>query len=466
MKARDIKNILLVIAILIPFLMLALISNFNKNPEGKMEAQNLRKKGVFNEVRTICFGRFLVDVPVHSTISYGPASVESDIFFLKNGSKDLEKIVSTRLAEIGKEIGYLPKYEIADLPLVGTIIEGVVNGQKILFGAVNSVGYVIDSFVPIGNDIFVQKFGPVPAEKDYLPRINSIASRIRPRNEHEIPEGIGICIEGGFVEIEPVRERVTIGVRFNEFPDVRLSIDAHKNQGRLPLGSSPNKLRGEARSDAEALGLGNFFARIKVFRNGRRQIGPWDGEELVTRRPAYKEDTDAHEFRFHSMGATNDALHPELDIRFDSGVLGNHKAKVKPSVTDEEAMELWDTIISTIRVRQASDATTIKQLVSKTTLGSVIRSGNLCSQSGLWECIEKRKIKEEQRRWFKEGERIPLVLVKSGGGLWKTLLGDKHNFTAVDWKLLEYEAGISESSLESAEDALRHEVKIRKDTDA
>lgn len=393
MKARSIKNVPVAIAILIPFLMLLLISIFNENPQEKMGAQSLRMKGVFNKVRTICFGRFLVDIPVRSTISYGPASVESDILFLRNGSKDLEKIVSSRLAEIGKEISYLPKYEIADLPLVGTTIEGAVNGQKILVGAVNSVGYVIDSFIPIGDDIFVQKFGPVPAETDYIPRINSIASRIRPRSEYEIPEGRGICIEGGFVEFEPVRERVTIGLRFNEFPDIRLSIDAHKNQGRLPLGSGPNKLREEARSNAEALELGNFFARIKILRNGTRQIGAWEGEELVTRRPVYKEDTDAHEFRFHSMGAANDALHPELDIRLDSGVRGNDKAKVPPSVTNEEALELWDTIISTIRVRQASDATTTKQLVSKTMLGSVITSGNLCSQSGLWECIDKRKIK-------------------------------------------------------------------------
>jgi hypothetical protein len=107
--------------------------------------------------------------------------------------------------------------------------------------------------------------------------------------------------------------------------------------------------------DAEASGMVNFFKRIKVFRNGNRQLGIWEGEEIATRRPAYKEDTDAHEFRFHSMGAVNDALHPELDIRFDSGVRGNAKAKLKPSITDDEALEIWDRIINTIRIRKVNE---------------------------------------------------------------------------------------------------------------
>lgn len=434
------------VAILLIYVESGFLEASEKNSVEIMRSHSKKIEDMFVNTRTICFGRFLLDIPSETTVVYGPASVESEIWLKKNGGEDIEKIVSNRLIEIKEEASYIPIYEKEALPMIGKLVDGVREGQKILFGAVNSVGYVIESFTPIGNDLFIQRFGPVPPKVDYISRINEISNKISARLESEIPLGSGVCIEGGFIALEPLRERVTIGLRFQEFSDVRFSIDAHKNQNRLPLDSNPGKLREEARLDAEASGMGNFFKRIKVFRNGNRQLGIWEGEEIATRRPAYKEDTDAHEFRFHSMGAVNDALHPELDIRFDSGVRGNAKAKLKPSVTDDEALEIWDRIINTIRIRKVNETSLSRNVLQKTALGTTITSGDLCSQTGTWECLTTRRAINKRQRRFKEGEKMPEVLVEKGAGLLRTLMGETHHFVAIEWRLIQYDENVPEQS--------------------
>ena len=151
-------------------------------------------------------------------------------------------------------------------------------------------------------------------------------------------------------------ERVRIGVRLKEFPDVHLSVDVHKNGNKLEQSARLELLLKEGEEMAKAQGHGDAYARIKTFRRGARQLGPWKGFEMVALKPAYKDDTDAHEFYFHSLVAVHDPLQPQLDVRLDSGVKNNKTARTKPSLSDEEALALWDKLIGTIRVRQTGDA--------------------------------------------------------------------------------------------------------------
>jgi hypothetical protein len=223
-----------------------------------------------------------------------------------------------------------------------------------------------------------------------------------------------------------------------EFPDVHFSVDAHKNLERLREGSSPSLLREQAKEDAEADGLGAVFARTKILRQKARQLGTWKGEELALRTPAYKDDLEAHEFYFYSMGAVNDPFQPELDVRLESGLEGNQKARVKPSLTDEEALALWDKLITTIRVRQPSDATPATKAPAKVPLASQAATGQICPQTGWWECTESRSIEGARRRSFKAGEPMPHVLLPRGSGLWEKLSGAGRRQIATVWKLVDY----------------------------
>lgn len=397
-----------------------------------------RIEKLFEETKAICFGRIILRIPITATVVYGWAEVDSTIGYQKGYADKIHALVDKSLFEVEDSRTFMREDDFKRLPLFGKVIDGIVPGQKIVIGSKDRIGYSAKSFIPIADDLFIQGFDSVIPEEDIVKRLNVVASRLRSRSADEVPAEDGMCIEGGFIASEYQYERARIGIRLAEFSDVHLSIEAHKNLTYLPEGSSPRLLRESASQRASAAGLASFFNRIEVFRDQERRLSVWTGEEFAARTPRYKESNSVHEFRFHSMGSVNDSFHPELDIRLDSGVQGNTKAKVKPSITDEEALMLWDKILPTIRLRQPEDATTVKQASPTLPLGSVSKSGDICPESGWWECLEKRKIEGERRRFFASGEKLPPVLVNGGASLWHTLIGNTLQIAEVDWKLLDH----------------------------
>lgn len=149
----------------------------------------------------------------------------------------------------------------------------------------------------------------------------------------------------------------------------------------------------------------------------------------------------------------------------DTGVKENAKASVKPSLTDEAALALWDKLLPTIRVRKPSDATPPIAPQPTASLGDIRKSGDICPQSGWWECLEKRKIDGERRRFFKAGDKLSSVVVNGRASLWHTLIGNTHQIAAVEWKLLEYEHPLS-SSVDEKVAGLDDAVNDAKESDA
>jgi hypothetical protein len=140
------------------------------------------------------------------------------------------------------------------------------------------------------------------------------------------------------------------------------------------------------------------------------------------------------------MGAVFDSLQPELDIQLDSGVKDDSKAKVKPSITDEEALALWDKLITSIRLRKPSDATSATTARPKVPLASLAPTGEICPQTGWWESTENRKIDGGKRRLFRAGEPMPHALLQGKSGLWQKLTGDGlSQKIATVWKLVDYD---------------------------
>jgi hypothetical protein len=427
--------------ILIATLFSTLLSGCQRGTEIKsrhsMVELSPRLQALFEKTRKVCFSRFLIEIPSTATVVYGPAAVEAPIDFYKGEADKIPEHLKKLLTKIEEERDYFLKDEIRKFPLHGKIIDGIVPGQKFLFGSSDQVTYNIYTFVPVQDDLFILEGSSFP-EDDATPTLNRIASHLRHRSEDEIPADPGMCIEGGFVPLEQKYERATIGIRLKEFPDAHLSIDVHK-KGKYLSEDSLKLLREQAKESAEAAGLGAIFARTKVLRQRDRKLSIWDGEELALRTPVYKDNKSVHEFRFYSKGAVHDSLHPELDIRLDTGVKDNSKASVDPSLTDEEALMLWDKLITTIRLRQSSDATPTPA-PPRAPLATLIRTGEPCPQTGWWECTESKKVEGDRRRLIEASEPMPHVLLTSDSGLWQKLTGNRSTHqVATVWKLVAYD---------------------------
>lgn len=395
-----------------------------------MTALPARLQPLFHSTKTICFSHFTAEVPATATVVFGPAEVEAPIIYYPGEGGKINERVTDQLISIEKDRKFLDRTSVSELPLFGTAVDGVVPGQKLVFGSKNRVSYTVYSFIPVSSHLFVQELSGIYPDDDEIKTFNAVASSLRLRSDDEIPTEPGTCIDGGFVPLPLEYEKVTIGVRLREFPDVHFSIEVHKNQTRLPEFSDlETRLKG-AENDG-----GNWHSRVKFFRRGPRQIGNWTGSEALALKPAQPDQKEAHEFHFISLGAPDASLQPKLDIQLDTGASGRQTGAVKPSLSDEEALALWDKLTGSIRVRPTGG----KQR-SKTPLASVVATGAVCPESGWWQCNENGEVEGGRRKHIAADESMPYAIRLGEPSLWQKLKGERpRHRTATDWQLVEYD---------------------------
>jgi len=346
------------IAIVTIAILISLSASPNRDVfEGASIMQSSRVDGLFNELKTVCIGRFLLEVPQASEVVYGPAEVPFSLEIFKGKGASLDDVVLSRLAEIESERRSAEGSLRDPNSLVGKVMDGASTGQKIVFGVSKSSGvfYRIQSYLRRGEDLFVHEVDSIAMKENYesdVHRLNLMAFRLRSRDETEIPQAPGICVDHGFVDESPesMREYVTLGVRLQALPDVHFSISATNKMKWLASDALEPRLK-MAEKNARLEGYGAWYSRIKTLRRGNRELGKWKGFEILTRMPAQETEGESHEFKFVSQGEPKNPLLPLLELELRTGVKGNDIGGTKPSISDEEALALWDRLTDSIRVR-------------------------------------------------------------------------------------------------------------------
>lgn len=360
MKTRSSQ--FLVVSVLASFLVFGL-SGFHSAKNKLSDAQfmdNSRIDKIFLETKTICIGRFLIDVPSKATVIYGPADVPFPIVAYKGSVLSMKTMMDERLNEILEEKNYAEgKLQKKD-NIIGKIFDGVIQGQKLIVGVSQQSGvfYRIQSYVPYNSHIFVQEsdaFGDKEKYERTIEELNSIARLIRPRGELEIPHLPGVCIEDGFVmePSESMREYVTLGIRLDDYPDVHFSM-ATTNKMKWVSSDALEPLLKQGEENARASGHGAWYDRIKNLRRGQRELGKWRGFEVLALLPAQKVEGPSHEFKYLSQGEPKNPNLPMLELELHTGVQDNKVGITEPSLSDEETVLLWDKLTNSIRIRPTS----------------------------------------------------------------------------------------------------------------
>jgi hypothetical protein len=392
---------------------------------------------LFEHTKTVCFSHFVVEVPATATLVYGPAAVESPIAYFPGEADNLQRHVDAKLVEVEKHREYLEKGSefLGIESLFGKVIDGAMPGQKLLFGSTDHATHSIYSFIPIGKHLFVQSADGAISKDAEIRNLNTVATHLRLRTDGDIPDEPGTCIDGGFVSWQPEFEQVTLGIRLKEHPDVHFSIDVVKNQKYLSQSSDLNARLKEAESEG-----GSWFSRVTFFRRGPRQVGDWKGFEALALKPAQDNEKETHEFHFVSLGVPNAPLQPRLDIQFDTGASGHHKGAVKPSLSNEDAVALWDKLTGSIRVRTLGGKKSTSARSSKAPLASLVSTGAPCPQTGWWQCVEGESVEGGRPRHFAAGESMPHAVLLGEPNLWQKLTGNQPRHTrATVWKLVHYD---------------------------
>lgn len=408
-----------------------------------------RLKTMFEKTKTVCFGRFLVDVPASATVSWGRASVPLSIGIYPDGVREVKALAQKFIDELKNDKAIY----LNDVPLLlsvdhvtqpeGEIVTGY-NG----FEALDDVR--INGYFRLGNDgVVFNTFSFLDERSDTVSLIMSIVRRLRKRAENEIPTEPGNCVEYAFLPDEPgirkdpLGELVQIGFRLKEFPDTHLSISIGPSNPHKPESDSLEWQLQRLEKNLEAENPNHPRLKTKYFRRGKRSIRDWaDGFEGLSRSPDQADIHSIHDFGMDFRGVAEDPFKPHADIRMQTGVANNAAGAIKPLLTDEEAVTVWDKITSTIRVRPTG-AAALKSAGAapqpRLPLGELAATGRTCPQTGVWESSEPSAVGDGRRRYVKAGEVMPRVTAPGEPSLWQKLKGQKPTYNlATVWKLVGY----------------------------
>jgi hypothetical protein len=314
---------------------------------------NNRLVTLFKTTRIVCVGRFVLEIPMESEVIYGPARLPYMIERWPGYGEKLDKMINSRLSEIEEDRARARGPLLKSDSMFGKVISGSVADQQIIFGAAKSIGsfYEIESIQRVGEDLFIQwttSYGD--AYRDAVVQLKNIAPLLRARPLDAVPAEPGICLDGAFIvePSSPIYEAVTLGVRLRQFPDVHFSIELITKDKKVE-GDSLEARSAAAEEDARQSGAGAWYDRVRVIRRGERKIGNWTGSEYLARKPRINQVMESHEFAFFSHGEPGNHMVPSVEIELDTGVKGNKASGMRSSISDEEALYLWDRITSSIR---------------------------------------------------------------------------------------------------------------------
>jgi hypothetical protein len=344
---------------IITFVMITFISGCTqKNLDKELQMpDNLkiskRLEVLFLKTKIVCFGRYAIEIPKEAELIYGNISFPSRIEVIKGGifakdekiAEDIRKIkMNSQSSEIiSNENGPIEnswQFRYFDNKF------SKEDGDVFFRTYVNKgdITFILSGSIPKGGTI-------TSAAATQLARANSL----RLREKNEIPAEPGHCLGGGFMSDNNYndQEMADAGLYFPSFPDVTFSITSNKDAyGDYPPAEYDAKVRGElsllARIQRAKDQQGKNYPARTLLREGKRDVQHWHGEESLIRR------TDGvHDFEWTLVGTPRDIAYPAvLEASMYTKVAHNMVGAAEAaSLSDEEAIALWDKLLSGLKFR-------------------------------------------------------------------------------------------------------------------
>jgi hypothetical protein len=179
-------------------------------------------------------------------------------------------------------------------------------------------------------------------------RMQEALSRLRPRADTDIPTDPGYCFAGGFIANPKWKnEEAGVDFRIAGHPDTLLSVWFY------PLSSYKHDRPLLDRMGGMTQFLANLATSVRVLRKGDRQLGQYPGQEHLASAPG-SNGMRGHAFVWETQGdGTLDT--PAIKIELTTGYHDGKGNQQTTSLTDKEAMKLWDDVLDSFRLRPVRD---------------------------------------------------------------------------------------------------------------
>jgi hypothetical protein len=388
-----------------------------------IEVKRMTTKIAALPMKTICVGRFLLDVPVSSIVTYGRADVTG--WSVSTVAEEDGAAFQLRLQE--KETALraaLNRKGLQSLESIREVREENLRGRIYVFNriwldVVDSSPQRFNEFVSIDALIYMSGVtyefkGKIHKGED-VKTLENILSHLRPRKPDEIPDEEGFCFDRGMLN-------GNLGTALHEFTVAFIGMEDHPDMAialSSIAGTSPGKTF--LQRDAEnSVKLENRW-RFHVLREGRRDLNSIPGEEMLehVREP---NGSRLQDFMWESLTSQNDVYLPSLSLELNTGH-GRPGEPVDSSLSDMEALELWDKISSSLRRRPfGAPKSEVGTKPSKSTDRASANSP--CPVSGKWKCADGAdgvRVEGGALRHFTEGQLMSQAVLLPPASLMQKL---------------------------------------------
>ncbi len=381
------------------------------------------------KMKTVCVGRYLIDVPDEAEVSLSHERIDGfDIHTVEESTSEFQQRMAAREAEIRRHGGdpsrgggIVGAHDLRIPGMVGrTVVYGRTRSHEFVDGRRADVEWVsVEGHAHIEGVSFTLSANYVD-EADAR-AVEALLGRLQLRRENDIPKAPGFCISRAvFAEPLPAHKSEQIAMHFSmpDHPDVALTLLSVAGGRPGPgLLARYQELDGSAGADE--------LLRVTKLRAEKRNINGLPGEELVERIREFN-FTTTYTLNWEARGAGENLLLPYISLEAQAGI--GERPGDKPagaSLHEDALLALWDSVASSIRLRKDTPAPAgATREPSGSQLGAVASAGDVCPQSGWWRCSEgsaDMSVHGGQVQYIRKGDRMPQALLLPRQTLWQKL---------------------------------------------
>lgn len=297
-----------------------------------------------NDWTAHCFGRFLVDLPPEARIVATYSLWGDEFKKIPVSPNEVAGLVGARESELRSA-----PHDSEEGMLIRTDRYDGGSASLLSWRRPESVSAMwLDAyFVGSGGHSVYEYQGLIEPAREHLAAAftSQLAGSVRSRRQHEIPTEPGFCIDGGYIAgSEYMSESFRVGITLPQHPGMHMTFRSStgaEEEGLL------ERVGGFFRTEVLGRALG-----VDTLRKRRRSVGPIAGEEYLV---AGGDDRQrVYAFRWEFQGRDDSLAEPNLSL--EMGVLerdpGDDGSLPPPAFeSDDEALQLWDAILETIRPR-------------------------------------------------------------------------------------------------------------------
>jgi len=398
------------------------------------------------KMKTMCVGRFLIDIPADAEVSYRGTMIAGWSISTYDNETDgqfASRIQQKEAQLAGKKNGRgSPSLESTHV-----VDKNGVRGKIHVFNrewiphmpeAMSNETVRVEAMIRVHKHSFnlTREFG----NDGYLKKLAQLVTQFRSRDESDIPSESGFCFDGGFIT-EPIMveqtERTTMFVGLNGHPDVSIVLN-------MTAGITTAETFLE-RHDSNAA-YREYRSRFHLFRRGTRTLNGQAGDELLERVHELNGNY-GHKFDWEAAhNKTDSVFTPDMSFELSSGH-GQPGTTVDASLTDAQALALWDKMLSSLRVRPIVATQPVAVAPAQVPLGTVAESGMTCPASGWWRCVNA--LAQDGTRWFGHGQILPVTTLRQQLSTLDQLTGGSDlTSQPAAWELIRHDDNAKNSPLQ------------------